>query len=418
MMTLDTNQKPVVNYPLTLTTLTPVCVKSHDEPLSPLADYVQDGEQIHYIDQQKFLRKLSERELVDAYANMVAKVTIHQKGKHDEFKQFLDENDIQVKDIISISRPYFGKGNPTQVSRHIHSSGRVYIPGSTLKGAVTTALFFYWMKSNRRLWEHDIKDILNKYWNQKGRLINGGKQKDGNDSWDLNQLKKVTKKQLSNKYAFLFDRYLNRQKSDNAYNFASLYGFTDTGFTDDVNIEISDFFRYNINPKNSLSSQLFEIIKEDVNLDAMLSIQVSPLFKEFKGTGKEYKEFELAFFKDKDLSPLFKKINDFSLCFLDSQIEFVSAIKSFNKTNFSDLYLEQLIDLKNKAIEMSGSSAIVAIGFGKSFLQSTIAMLLDAEMKKRLLSLNRNASDKKNAPTTFYMDEDGIPLSWCKIELK
>lgn len=67
---------------------------------------------------------------------------------------------------------------------------------------------------------------------------------------------------------------------------------------------------------------------------------------------------------------------------------------------------------------MSGSSAIVAIGFGKSFLQSTIAMLLDDEMKKRLLSLNRNASDQKNAPTTFYMDKEGIPLSWCKIELK
>lgn len=418
MMTPDKKQKPVFNYPLTLTTLTPVCVKSHDEPLSPLADYVQDGEQIHFIDQQKFLQKLSERELLDAYANMVTKVNVQQQGKHDEFKQFLDENNIQIKDIKSISRPYFGKGNPTQISRHIHSAGRVYIPGSTLKGAVTTALFFYWMKSNSRLWERDIKDILNKYWNQKGRLKNGGKQKDGNDSKELNQLKRDTKRLLSKKYAFFFDRYLNRQKSDNAYNFASFYGFTDTGFTDDVNIEISDFFRYNINPKNSLSPQLFEVIKEDVNLDAMLSIQVSPLFKEFKGTGKEYKEFELTFFKDKDISPLFRKINDFSLCFLDSQIEFVSAIKSFNKTNFSDLYLEQLIDLKKKATETSGKGAVIALGFGKSFLQSTIAMLLDDEMKKRLLSLNRNASDKKNAPTTFYMDEEGIPLSWCKIILK
>jgi len=86
MTALDPNKIPVVNYPLMLTALTPVCVKSHDEPLSPLADYVQDGDRIHYIDQKKFLHLLTEPKLADAFTNMVANVSIQQEGKHDEFK--------------------------------------------------------------------------------------------------------------------------------------------------------------------------------------------------------------------------------------------------------------------------------------------------------------------------------------------
>lgn len=414
MTTLDPDKKPVQNYPLMLTTLTPVCVKSHEEPLSPLADYVCKGDRIHFVNPSKFMIILNKKNLIEEYAEMISAVNTQREGKQDKFLNFLEKNNISIPDISDESRPCSIQGNFTQISRHIRSAGRVYIPGSTLKGTITTVLFYDWMGSNEELWKDKIGRILENYSEQRNNLSNGGIDA-GKDSFELNCLKNETKKKLDKEYNFLFDRYLNRRKSDNTFNYASFYGFEDSSFVNKNDLEIASFFRHNINPKNRLNPQLFEVIKKDVSLNTILTIQKSDLFKSNDGTGPEYKAFEETFFKSKELISFFKILNDFSLSYITFQIEFISNINAVDETSILDRYLNRLLDLKKEIKDIPANSAIVTLGFGKSFLQTTITLLLDNEMKKYLLSLNKNASDKKIAPKTFYMNEEGYPLGWIKV---
>lgn len=414
MTALNPSKTPIQSYSLTLTTLTPVCVKSHEEPLSPLADYVCEGDRVHFVNPSKFMAILSKEDLIEKYAQMVSAVDTQGEEKHDEFRKFLRDNDVSISVISNESCPYSIQDNFTQISRHIRSAGRIYIPGSTLKGTITTALFYNWMNTNSELWKNKIESILENYSEQRNHLSNGGIEK-SKDSNDLIHLKKQTKKKLDKEYIILFDHYLNQKESDNTFNFATFYGFEDSSFVNKNNLEIAGFFRYNIDSKNNLSSQLFEVIKKDVSLGSVLTIQKSDLFKSNEGTGLEYKAFEETFFKSKELISFFKILNDFSLSYITFQIEFISNIKPVDKKATLDRYLNQLLDLKMDIKNLPANSAIVALGFGKSFLQTTIALLLDDGMKKRLLSLNKNASEKKVAPKTFYMNEEGYPLGWIKI---
>jgi len=370
-MTPDLKTKPVVNYPLTLTTLTPVCVKSHDEPLSPLADYVQDGEQIHFIDQQKFLQKLSVRELVDAYAKMVTKVNVQQQGKHDVFKQFLAENEIRVDDIKSVSRTYLGKGNPTQISRHIHSAGRVYIPGSTLKGMIRFALFLNFYKDPK------IKD----------EVIRRAKD-----------------------HPFYYDSFKGIKEAENffvtknrgfLYNNASLWGFEDSEFVDSDRISIIQLNRkrlvYKEEEKDLESlSVLQEVIAPDVTINLNLFVKNTALDRITKG------EIE-NFYNQSSIQPntLFKALNQASKAFIEFQKKHINH----DDTELYKTQVEYLECLVSK-FSIDNQWALVCLGFGKSMLQNSIALSVQNNWNRLRI----------NAPTTFFTEANtGETIGWCVI---
>lgn len=372
-MTLNTTKEPVVNYPLTLTILTPVCVKSHDEPLSPLADYVQDGDRIHYIDQQKFLKLLSTLKISDSYANMVLQVDVQQQDKHDEFKQFLEENNIQISDISSVSRPYSIQSNLAQISRHIHSAGRVYIPGSTLKGMARNALFFSFYNDPK----------------MKSELIRKSNEKENPSNYDsIRRIKEGEDFFVAKNKGFL-------------YNNASFWGFEDSAPVDSDKISIIQLDRKRLIRKEKEKdietlSVLQEVILPGTTIPLNLFYKISTLDKTIKGKIENY-------YNRQTTNPeiLFKSINQFSKSFLEYQKSFIEH----DDTKRYSSQINSLLRLVVKFLE-NNQMALCCVGFGKSRLQNTLGLSVTQNWDRLRIT----------TPTTFFTEANtGETIGWCVI---
>jgi CRISPR type III-A-associated RAMP protein Csm5 len=373
----DDYKNTVISYPLTITTLMPVCVKSHEEPMSPLADYVCEDDKIHIINQQKFMNLLTSKDgLLESYANMVNQVNVQSPNKHEEFKKFMSDNRISVAAISDYSRPYSIQGSLTQISRHIHSAGRAYIPGSTLKGVVRNALFEEFCHKNR-VNTKPINDFLKARKNH-------------------NQISFNKKNGIKNTEAFF-----NAKEKGYLYNNASLWGFEDSAFVDSEDISIIQLNRkrlvYKEEEKNLESlSVLQEVILPAVTLQTKLFFRNRALDVITKG------KIENSY-NQQHISPhsVFEALNQSSKSFIAFQKEHVQH----NDTN---LYKKQLNELEQLVAEFlkNNQMALCCIGFGKSILQNTIALSIQDNWERLRI----------DSPTTFFTEaQTGQTIGWCVI---
>lgn len=150
-------------YHIKLTTLTPVCIGS-GEKLSPYADFIIDqaNEEIHYINKAAVEKILGEYpELMDDY---VSGITSGLNTRNQEFglKSFLEEElNLDEEEYILKSYQCSGDGIK-ELNTIVKNAGqKPYIPGSTIKGAIKTALLYDWTKSNEGMrWANDYLNSL------------------------------------------------------------------------------------------------------------------------------------------------------------------------------------------------------------------------------------------------------------------
>lgn len=381
MTPLDPNKKPVQNYPLTLTTLTPVCVKSHEEPLSPLADYVCEGDRIHFVNSSKFMAILQDtqnKELLGEYVKMVSNVNAQAEGKHDEFLNFLEKNNISISDISEESHPYSIQGNFTEISRHIRSAGKVYIPGSSLKGAIRNALFVDYCKKN----EINIQSI--------------------NSFLGLN--KEETKISLkSTKGIQKMESFFNGRKENFLFNLNSLWGVEDSDFIASNSISVIQLNRKRLIDKEKEQdlenlSVLQEIIKPETAIQFNLFVKDNALDKIVSGKIENL-------YNKRQITPttIFKALNQASKEFINFQKKQQHDYTQYYKEQLD--YLEQLVE----CFSTNNQWALTCIGFGKSMLQNTV----DIAVQKNWKDLNIEA------PTTFFtVAQTGQTIGWCVIGTK
>jgi CRISPR-associated protein Csm5 len=139
---------PTSNAPQTiqlrLTTLSPLAIGKGDK-LSPYSDFVEHDNRLHLIDTNRVEAALADRpDLLDAY---VAGITagIDNNRSHFELEKFLT-NRLRL-DLPAVSRRIYplGHGAAGGVKQELYTilktpNGQPYVPGSSLKGAIKTAL--------------------------------------------------------------------------------------------------------------------------------------------------------------------------------------------------------------------------------------------------------------------------------------
>jgi CRISPR-associated protein Csm5 len=141
-------------YNLELELLTPVSI-GDGSTLSPLSDFsvfYQNGKRIgKKLDKPKFEEALSDYpEAISDYLQKVRTATDNKKENKGGFlpefiKEYLKDEKIDLffkENTIEI----IGEGNSTQLNSCIKERGIPFIPGSTLKGAIKTALFYNWLQ--------------------------------------------------------------------------------------------------------------------------------------------------------------------------------------------------------------------------------------------------------------------------------
>ncbi|MFW6308922.1 MAG: type III-A CRISPR-associated RAMP protein Csm5 [bacterium] len=306
---------------LKLKTLTPVQIGSGDI-LSPYHDYIYDRDRIYYIDYkelEKYLSAEAESEkLMDQFVELVSSQA--GKNKQDRFllKNFFASNDLNFEDFSQNQIEVTDKIT-NEIKRTILSGTRPYIPGSSLKGAVRTALLY-----NHLLAGYNLKKMK------------GGKQAYiGQD-----QFGKFAGDKL--KYLAVSDSSLLTMDS----------------------ITLLETYRYNL---KELTTDI-PVVREVISIGEEMEISL-------QGKAPADIDSKFSYLKEGEESKILEMINAFTIKILDNELEILEQHNNGKLDNIISKYSQ----LYNRAEELKESKkgAILRLGAGKTYFDNTIALALD-----------------------------------------
>lgn len=151
-------------YQVKITTLTPVCI-GDGQRLSPFSDYKLKGDKLIYLNQE-VIKKVLEKHpnLIDDYVRGIISGMDNTGSKFD-IESFLynranlDLSSLTLKEIDSTAP---AKGNKSLYTILKQVGKYPYIPGSSLKGAIKTALLYNWLIENNNDWSENYLKLLDK----------------------------------------------------------------------------------------------------------------------------------------------------------------------------------------------------------------------------------------------------------------
>ena len=128
----------------------------------------RNQQRVCFLDKMKWMKFLMDHDLVDDYAKYVF------YKKSSALYPWLKQHNLDVKDVVrkvcnSSADVYFvrqGQANPNDIVRQVKSPmGAPYIPGSTLKGVIHSAILFHFIQKEPEKYRHvwpKIKDVMNR----------------------------------------------------------------------------------------------------------------------------------------------------------------------------------------------------------------------------------------------------------------
>ena len=386
-------------YRIKITAITPVCI-GDGQKLSPFSDYkLKDGKLI-YLNQETIRQVLKTRpNLIEDFVKGIISGMDNTGSKFDIERFFynyakIDLASITLKTIDSTAVP---KGNKNLYTIIKNAGVHPYIPGSSLKGAIKTALLYIWLQDKNNHW---CKDYLKLY--DKNSTGNLSKKEEDN----LPDGKKALEEELNNKL--------------NSFEFA----VSDSDLFPEDSIKAIDTKRLQLKEGKFTIPQTWEAIKE--NSSATLSISSIKMGKD-----------ELL-----NWTQIYKVINLFSQNSNDIEWEIFDNCCGENNKFDDDIY-NSLFSFYN-SIEKNINNAdattcYLRLGSGKGYYFNSIGLALynadETEDKKLFVNFLRNNGfgkifNKTNKqweefdlqsdefPLTRVLDfKTSNPLGWVKLEL-
>ena len=136
----------LVSHKVSLTTLSPVFIGAGEEHvLSPYSDFIQQGDSLVYIDTDKLQEAMQgDKALVDAYVKGMRQFENNRSifSLEDFITNTLQK---EVQDFAARIVTVDGDIQKNQIRQFIATGGKPYIPGSSLKGSIRTAVLLEWL---------------------------------------------------------------------------------------------------------------------------------------------------------------------------------------------------------------------------------------------------------------------------------
>ncbi len=336
-------------------TLTPVHVGSGDRYLA--VDFVIMKDKVVFIDPLKFFEEITHKsyDLVN-----VAREIAEGKSIGD----FIED----ISKLKTGEVPFIGKKKRNEILEHVKCCGMPFIPGSTIKGAIRTALLWKAVKDDRSLLDWTIKHIKNV----------AGKRR---------YIKREELKRLDDA---LESKVFRKSSKDPKNDVLRALKVTDsTQFHRKVVYEIKFLGMGNF-------SQLVECI--NFNDSAEIEMQIDKCVQEFM-----------------DLKLMGQRIDLDTV--REAAKEFAEEIvKTETKRNYPEKTKEEF----RKVLRAKG--IVLRIGWGIGWYSTTIGTLLkthpDFESLRRKLGLGKNPRFKRfsrNFPVVRRVTCDDKPLGWVAI---
>jgi len=409
-------------YTLTLTTLSPLAIRS-GESLSPLVDYHVENGLLYRIVSQKLFNTLIEKGKIKDFEAFIAKYVGNRETneqsirKNNLLKEFVESIGCKIEDFYSLEVSPVNFDVPKDENRKaakwielntfIKTKNKPYIPGAGIKGAIKTAILYYWLMTKA-----EGKQAINEFSN---RLLDENNKN--------NKLKEIRKFELE-----------ITQK---------IFGETKDGKrTPSSNIKIADSIvfdsnalfvgqlgkRYNISidtPENEFNPSFQECIKTGT----ITEIDVCINKFELDWKAMDQSSYLYSILRSGDISIILKALKLFSSDFLDNELD---RIKS--NSDLTELY-KKYKDINEIRKKLKAHEALLCLGFGKSYLINSVGLAIKktnidfykkivakvfvykktkGEEKKR--TNGENAALMQNFPTSFYYEtSSNMPLGWCVL---
>jgi len=367
-------KKPTATYKVKLSVISPITIGS-GEKLSPYSDYVIDNGFVYIINKNELLNKiLLNDNLMEVYIEGISKEMDNNRSNFD-LKNFI-ENSLKesIEDVTLIKYPLLT--NNTQQKLPIVSIIKTpfsepYIPGSSIKGAIKTAIIYDWL--NR----------INK--------------EDTDNSMQMKYIDNL----LS------IDSAYDRHKRNRAV--------TDL-LKDITESSIKNIETFNVTDSKPIDKE--EVVVVDCKRKMPLRFEcISP---------KTQTEFEIEIDKSISWEELAHLINRYSYNTLSHNMDVVDELGNADNT-----YLDKLEELETTLDKLTDNTrsqiAYLRLGFGKGFYFNSVSLAIydwvkdDSYKKdqfKRFLSRTYpKLKELENFPSTYLKtDNTNEPLGWVKIE--
>lgn len=386
--------------PVQLTVLTPVAVGDGGK-LSPLTDYVYEpGEnppEVIRIDPAKLEKQfVNNPNLLELFIQGTRKNAT--KDKLDFLRNFieqeLDSDALNFKkgDVL----PAYGMEAPTEISTIVKDVQQLYIPGTTIKGALKTAFLYNWMltvegeKSPEQRFKQALRtarnraSVENQYATLENQLFGDVKaaQKQ-NIPLDFSRLKVQDAFGISKKKLAVYNtrRLRTRLSERSGSNIDAVTEAIDRGATAYFDLLVAN------NILEPITSSALQFLNTD---DA---------------------------FRD-----ICRIINRFSLDFLDLDKKYIEKIWDDGLRREFYPYLAILNNLKHEIENAQESTAYIRLGSGKTYFNNSIGMTIEnsAELFESLRKFFRMGKEgQKTFPITRRVTlPECLPMGWVKLELK
>ena len=298
--------------------LSPVHIGSGEEKsLSPYSDYVYQGDQVYYIDHNKLENWI----LSQSDPDRIMEEYIKGIKQRDALREFFIEHKLNVEDFSTHRIPILGNPRKEKINRTITNAGFPYIPGSTIKGAIRTAVLWKIQKHKK-----DRTTLMEYIWNnRKGPYI-------GED---------------------IFGRF-----DKDVMKFLHV---SDTGLFQREDLEIRNIQRISItNPSEEIPSWV-----EVINSDKEVSFDIKIKTREIDNPPSDLRGFLSP---NTGVKSILKALNEFSKEIIEFEL---NALRKMYFVPIMEFYTKLNKEINN----LSEKEAIMRIGFGKTFFDNTIDLL-------------------------------------------
>ncbi|NMC58563.1 MAG: type III-A CRISPR-associated RAMP protein Csm5 [Candidatus Methanofastidiosa archaeon] len=434
-------------YRVKFRVITPVTVGNDiNNKYSPLCDFILINDDVCIIDQVKLGELVHKRGLMDEFVGGAGKLNNSQT--RFELRNFIENRlGVKVNDLITSKIPL----KATNINRRkieiipmLESAQRPIIPGSSIKGAIKSAILYYWLcnsvngkletdriikkisddyKINRKLVDL-LENTTHEIDKLKGKIRNEGRDSGLKKNLiiqkkNLEIKQKSLQNELNGKLKYLIsilDSLIRRLLESKEIKDEKGFDFRHLRISDSLPLMINyriicEIKRLHLIKGNYSIPQFHEALSPGAQTEA--NIEIIP----------EFRDPELSFMNGSNIQPLLDMINKFS----KASIEHEWQVMDDHAENFSrnpDVYndLFSFYEDFSPLIGKKSGTANMRLGFGKSFFDNSLGLAVyqaDKDVFYQYVRLFRLGKPmQKEFPVTRAFCSNPVrPLGWLELSI-
>lgn len=410
-----TRIEELTSIKLRLYTETPVSIGGDEgKSLSPYADYVfsGDGKYLLYLNQQAISNALGkDLSLMNEFVEAV-RTRIDNNRSNFDLKNFLTNRlrlNLEDSGVVSRRVPVYGlSSNERQEIRPIEKAGhQVYLPGSSIKGAIRTAALYDWLVKTKA-GEPVVRDLEKEL--QKVESIRRSNPNPRRMSWEARQeMRKLEREFFPEEKLFGSLRWKGGPD-------ARRIRVSDTETTTQgLGVYSLKRIRLTPNPRGESKSQI-PITREALHSSEPLHFSLSIL--------KGFESPILKYWEENSPKEILAILNGFTQ---DALINELFELNNAPGGSFGE-EIAELVDFYTTLLNrVREGEVFLRLGFGKTIYDNSLALVIQNGIadeqaaydafdiyRQSFWRMNRHAS---TYPATRTITPDGKPMGWVKVEL-